>query len=160
MHSSTEAKADLLTSVGPILNYLDTHGSWPSAEALRSAFPIDGPLLSELRTKVLAGLDAGWLTPRAANGVKFGRLAKSTPQSLGFTIDAVDMCGPGPGHIHPEGEFDLCFALTPEARFDGHPEGWVVYPPGSWHVPTVSGGRMVILYFLPSGAIRFQPAPD
>ncbi len=160
MTSPAEAKHDLLEAVAPILAFLQADGPQPSARALSSAFPIDGPMLVDLRQKVVAGLDAGWLTPREANGVKFGRVTKSTPQSLGFTIDAVDMSGPGPGHTHPEGEFDLCFALTPEARFDGHPEGWVVYPPGSWHVPTVSEGRMVILYFLPNGAIRFQPAPD
>jgi hypothetical protein len=160
MLSPTAAKADLLTSIGPILDYLDSLGSWPSAETLNADFPIDGSIVTSLREKVLAGLEAGWLTPREANGLRFGRVAKSTPDSFGFTIDAVDMCGPGPGHTHPEGEFDLCFALTPNARFDGSSEGWVVYPPGSWHVPTVSEGRMVIFYFLPNGAIRFQSAPS
>ena len=64
---------------------------------------------------------------------------------------------PGPGHEHPAGEFDLCFAVDAGARFDDRPEGWTVYPPGSWHVPTVTGGRMDILYFLPGGKIRFGP---
>lgn len=160
MNATHDAKADLLGSVGPILEYLQANGSQTSAAKLNAAFPIDGPLLSTIRAKVVDGLEAGWLTPREANGVKFGRVAKSTPESLGFTIDAVDMSGPGPGHTHPEGEFDLCFALTPNARFDGAAEGWVVYPPGSWHIPTVTDGRMVILYFLPNGAIRFEPRPS
>ena len=42
-----------------------------------------------------------------------------------------------------------------EARFDGHPEGWVVFGPDSVHVPTVSDGEMLILYFLPGGEIEF-----
>ena len=67
------------------------------------------------------------------------------------------MNGPGLAHTHPNGEIDLCFAMDGDPRFDGHPEGWVVYGPGSWHVPTVTGGTMAILYFLPSGAIAFGP---
>ena len=33
--------------------------------------------------------------------------------------------------------------------------GWVVESPGSEHVPTVEGGRMLIVYLLPEGAIEF-----
>ena len=69
------------------------------------------------------------------------------------------MSAPGPGHTHPNGEIDLCFAVDGAPTFDGHPPGWTVYPPGSWHVPTVAGGVMDILYFLPGGAIRFEPQP-
>ena len=45
-------------------------------------------------------------------------------------------------------------------EFDGHAEGWTVYPSGSWHVPSVAGGVMDILYFLPGGAIRFEADPN
>ena len=159
MTPTTTGKSELVTALGPILDHLAQHGATASAASLQTEFPLDGPLLKTVRRLVLDGLDAGWLTPREANGVRFGRVAKSRPESHNFTVDAVDMDGPGPGHTHPEGEFDLCFALTPDARFDGAPEGWVVYPPGSWHIPTVSNGRMVILYFLPDGAIRFEPKP-
>jgi Domain of unknown function (DUF4863) len=41
------------------------------------------------------------------------------------------------------------------ARFDHQSAGWVVYPPGSAHHPTVSGGRALVLYLLPQGRIRF-----
>ena len=70
------------------------------------------------------------------------------------------MSGPGPGHVHPNGEFDLSFALDGNPKFDGQAEGWLVLPPGSWHTPTVTDGRMGILYFLPNGAIEFGPRPD
>ena len=43
------------------------------------------------------------------------------------------------------------------ARFDGHGAGWVVYGPGSAHSPTVTGGRALVLYLLPQGAIEFTP---
>lgn len=159
MTSRSEGKSDLLATVAPILNHLASQDVAPTADSLSRLFPLDGPLLTLLRQKLMDGSAAGWLTPREAGGVKFGRIAKSTDASSGFTIDAVDMNGPGPGHTHPEGEVDLCFALTEDALFDGNPQGWVVYGPGSWHVPTVSRGRMIILYFLPNGSIRFEPRP-
>ena len=159
----SDEKVRLLTTLAPLLDHLATVDSAEgraAADALDAAFPVDGALLSDIRAQVIAGLHAGWLTPREGGGVRYGRLAKATDASRSFSIDAVDMRGPGPGHSHPNGEIDLCFALDGEARFDGRPEGWVVYEPDSWHVPTVSGGRMVILYFLPGGAIRFGPRPS
>ena len=65
------------------------------------------------------------------------------------------MNSPGPRHRHPNGEIDLCFGISGASRFDGQPEGWIVYGKGSVHVPTVTGGEMLILYFLPGGAIEF-----
>jgi len=159
----SDEKSQLLATLAPILDHLSTvdpAGGRATADSLDAAFPVDGELLSQVRAEVVAGLQAGWLTPREGGGVRYGRLSKAVDGSRGFSIDAVDMSGPGPGHTHPNGEIDLCFALEEGARFDGRPEGWVVYGPDSWHIPTVSGGRMAILYFLPGGAIRFGPRPS
>ena len=157
---SADQKQALLQALEPILKVVqDTNPASPNAQKeLATRFPIDGPELREVEALVRDGLSTGWLVPREANGVRFGRLAK--PAQTGFSIDAVDMSGPGPGHTHPNGEIDLCFAIEGDARFDGNPPGWTVYPPGSWHVPTVSGGRMGILYFLRDGAIQFGPNPN
>ena len=38
---------------------------------------------------------------------------------------------------------------------DGHGEGWLVYGAASAHHPTVTGGRAMVLYLLPGGAIEF-----
>jgi len=156
---SADLKQALLTVLEPILAVIrQTDPAAPEAQMLlNKRFPVNGPDLSRVEDLVRKGLAAGWLTPREANGVRFGRLAK--PADGDFSIDAVEMSGPGPGHAHPNGEIDLCFALDGEPLFDGNPPGWTVYPPGSWHVPTVSGGRMGILYFLPEGAIQFGPRP-
>lgn len=102
----------------------------------------------------------GWLTPkRATPELTFGRLAKASPETYGLSIDVVDMAGEGGAHVHPNGEVSLCFVQSGDPRFCDRPAGWVVVPPGSFHVPTVTGGRMLITYFLPGGAIAFQPAP-
>lgn len=100
----------------------------------------------------------GWATPKENGGVRFGRITRADPALSGFSLDVVEMRGPAPGaHTHPKGEFDLSFALEGRPRFDGHDPGWLVYPPNSRHVPTVTGGTMLIAYFLPSGEIRFEP---
>ena len=46
-------------------------------------------------------------------------------------------------------------AISGEPKFDGFPEGWYVYGPGSDHHPTVEGGDAYVLYLLPGGAIEF-----
>lgn len=153
---------ELIAALQPILDHLaELDPDDPdTVHELTDAFPLEGPELVLVRTLVELGLSEGWLCPKEANGVRFGRVAKAGKATHGFSIDAVDMDAPGPGHTHPQGEFDLCFALEGEPLFDGRPEGWTVYAPDTWHVPTVRGGRMAILYFLPDGAIRFEPRPS
>ena len=125
---------------------------------LAEALPPGAPALTELAAAVREGIEAGWLAERENDGIRFSRVAKAaSPDDL--SIDVVHMAKPGPGHTHPNGEVDLCFAVSGDPRFDGNAPGWTVYPPGSWHVPTVEGGVMDILYFLPGGAIRFEPKP-
>jgi len=68
-----------------------------------------------------------------------------------------------PHHRHPNGEIDLVMPLASgdgvaaggAATFDGQSAGWKVYGPGSAHRPTVRGGRALVLYLLPDGAIEF-----
>jgi hypothetical protein len=154
-----ESALELLAPVLDIVRTIDPAD--PEAGArLSAALPLDGPLLLAVAALVRSGLSEGWMVPRQGGGVRYGRLAKPTEETHGFSIDAVDMSGPGPGHVHPRGEIDLSFALDGDPRFDGQPEGWLVLPPGSWHIPTVAGGRMGILYFLPGGEIEFGPRPD
>jgi hypothetical protein len=157
--SNREAATAVLLPIIEALTSIDA--SAPDATAKANALlPLSDPRVQDARDLVERGLSEGWLAPREAGGVKFGRVAKPCEATHGFSIDAVEMTGPGPGHTHPNGEFDLSFCLDGEAEFEGQPEGWVVLAPGSWHVPTVTGGRMGILYFLPDGAIEFGPKPD
>lgn len=147
-------KETLLDLAGPILGRLrGLDADQPAACEAALAALDTGAFEAALREAHAEG----WATPKEAGGVRFGRLCKATPESLGFSIDIVDMDGAASGaHTHPAGEFDLCFALDGRPSFDGRTGRWVVYPPGSRHVPTVTGGRMLIAYFLPEGAIRFE----
>jgi hypothetical protein len=151
-------RSDVLTALAPVLEHLsgvDCRDPGASA-ALNERLPLGGTAMREVEALVRRGVSEGWLTPRGEPGVRFGRVAKPGAESRGFSIDAVHMDRPGPEHTHPNGEIDLCFALSGAPTFDGRPPGWVVLPPGSRHVPTVAGGEMAILYFLPGGAIEFH----
>tara|TARA_R110002073_G_scaffold225022_2_gene385276 strand:+ start:8706 stop:9176 length:471 start_codon:yes stop_codon:yes gene_type:complete len=152
-------KEQLLEALAPIVTLLDTLDP-ASAEAeatLNERYPIDSDEMQGLAAMFAEGVKEGVLCDRDGGpGVTYSRVTKKLG-AADFSIDAVRMDRPALGHTHPAGEFDLCFATDGEPEFDSKKPGWVVYPPGSWHVPSVRGGTMNILYFLPAGAIKFGP---
>lgn len=126
------------------------------ADFLNAEFPAEGNVLFELQELCRNGVQDGWLCAREAGGIKFGRPVKSGPATHGFSVDVVEMDDVvGPHHSHPNGEIDLVMPLDEHACFDGLHKGWKVYPPGSAHHPTVTGGKALVLYLLPQGAIEF-----
>ncbi len=151
---SKEQFVELLRPLAQALTAVDVEAKDAAAQAERAA-PFGSAVVQAIRAAAVANKDSEWLLPKAQAGIRFGRVAKDL---LGFSVDAVSMAVPGPKHRHPNGEIDLCFATSGDPRFDGKPAGWVVYGKGSVHVPTVKGGEMLILYFLPAGAIEFLPA--
>jgi len=148
-------------ALAPILEVVRTiDPADPDARAsLESRLPVDSEALQALRSVLRAGVADKTLAPRENGGIRFGRVVKASDEQ-DLSVDCVHMDRAGPGHTHPNGEIDLCFAVSGEPTFDGDAPGWTVYPPGSWHVPTVADGVMDILYFLPGGAIRFEPDPS
>lgn len=149
---SMEGLAAALQPLAEILEGQALDDPAAAKSAIESRAPFAGELVTRIREAAEAGAAAGWLLPKENGGIRFGRVAKDLH---GFSVDAVLMDRPGPRHRHPNGEIDLCFTTRGEARFDGQPQGWVVYGPDSVHVPTVSEGEMLILYFLPGAAIEF-----
>jgi hypothetical protein len=123
---------------------------------LNARFPAGGEVFGRIAEACRRGAAEGWMCAREAGGIKFGRVAKPGPELCGFSIDVVEMADVvGPHHVHPQGEIDLVMPLEGDARFDGHPAGWLVYGPGSAHRPTVANGRAYVLYLLPGGEIEF-----
>jgi hypothetical protein len=103
-----------------------------------------------------AGVTEGWLCDREGGGIRYGRIFKPSPELHGFSVDVVDMQDiAGPHHAHPLGEIDLIMPIGGDAQFDNRSAGWLVYPPGTAHRPTVSQGRALVLYLLPEGRIDF-----
>ena len=124
---------------------------------LNDTFPAGGPVFDAILAACRVGVAEGWLCKYEGGGVRYGRIAKPTPATHGYSIDVVDMADlAGPHHVHPLGEVDLIMPLEGDARFDGAPAGWLVYGPGSDHRPTVSQGRAYVLYLLPEGQIEFS----
>jgi len=134
---------------------LDLSQASASRKALEEAFPFEGDFVRSVAERLRRGVAAGTLCDRGRPPVRYSRVFPASPASSGLSADAVLMSAPGPRHRHPGGEIDLCFAEEGNPRFDGREPGWVVYAPGSVHVPTVEGGIMLILYLLPGGAIEF-----
>lgn len=109
----------------------------------------------EVERGLRALLAEGRIAERGELPVKWGRVSKAVPETQDFSIDVVHMNGAGPRHRHPHGEVNYCIALDGAPRFEGEPPGWVVLAPGSDHVPTVTGGTMLIVYLLPQGALEW-----
>lgn len=109
-----------------------------------------------LKAACEAGVAQGWLCDREGGGIRYGRIFKPAPDLNGFSVDVVDMKNiAGPHHTHPNGEIDLIMPIEGDATFDGRGAGWLVYPPGSAHRPTIASGRALVLYLLPEGSIEF-----
>lgn len=146
-----EQFVELLRPLAEALQAVDVDADDATQQAEKAA-AFGGDLVKQIRAAAVQHIDSDWLMPKEAGGVRFGRVAK---ELCGFSVDCVYMNSPGPRHRHPNGEIDLCFATKGESRFDGNAEGWIVYGSDSEHVPTVTDGEMLILYFLPGGAIEF-----
>ena len=116
----------------------------------------DSATYRQLEQSCRQGVEEGWMCEHEAGGIRYGRVFKPDDELQGFSVDVVDMndCA-GPHHSHPNGEIDLVMPLQGDALFDDHPAGWVVYPAGSAHTPTISHGHALVLYLLPEGSIEF-----
>lgn len=124
--------------------------------SLERAVPAASLRVQRIFALAKAGVRDGWLLPKDGGPkVRFGRLVKDLG---GYSVDFVLMEGPAAGHTHTNGEINLGFKWTGMPTFDGHAPGWVVFPPGSHHVPTVAGGEMLLAYFLPGGKVAWDPA--
>jgi hypothetical protein len=153
---------DLLEALKPLTDLIPTLSAKDPRAAereLEAKFAFSSWGMGRIRQLVREGVEQKWLCDRENGGVRYSRVVKATAPD-GLSIDAVHMQGAAPGgHTHVNGEFDLCFAVDKGATFDGRDEGYIVYAPNTWHIPTVKDGRMDILYFLPGGGIKFGEQP-
>lgn len=154
-----EALHKALRSLISAIDAIDAAAPEDATRHLVEARPFDGPEVRGILDLCQQGLAEGWLLPHEAGpSVRFGRLDKDMG---GYAVDAVLMAdGHGRGHTHTRGEINMCFPVHGEPLFDGHAPGWVVFPPGSHHVPTVTGGTMLFLYFTPGGDVVWDAAPE
>jgi hypothetical protein len=129
----------------------------PKAEAaLNERFPANSEEIAAIRAAGFAALAAGEIAERGEPGMKWGRISKPEATPGGCSIDVVHMCdSSGPAHTHTNGEVCLCFGESDTATFENRGDTWIVMPAGSRHEPTVRDGSMLILYWLPEGAVQW-----
>jgi hypothetical protein len=152
---SNDAVVQALTPLLQRLRTLDLGDTEATREALNREFPLSGDWASELRALTETGLKEGWLCGREAGSTRFSRVAKPDA-AHGYSVDAVLLWGDGPWHKHTNGEVNCMLAIDGEPEFCGYKEGWAVFAPGSAHVPSVKGGKMLIFYMLPGGAVEWK----
>jgi hypothetical protein len=150
---------DLATLLAPVSTFvvgLDLASREAAEAALVRRFPPGGEELVRIEAAARAALAAGRIANRGEPHMRFSRVVKPKDDVAGCAIDCVymDDCE-GPAHTHPNGEVVLCFPDQAAATFDGVRGTWVVLPKGSRHTPTVRGGSMLILYWLPDGAVEW-----
>lgn len=148
----------MLTTFEPLLSAaqgVDLTRPDAAKRELERRFDPRGAAATQLARELSALLDAGSIANRGELPVRWGRVAKASDATHDFSIDVVLMNGAGPRHAHPLGELNYCIALEGTPSFEGEPPGWVVLPPDSSHVPTVTGGTMLIVYLLPEGAVEW-----
>lgn len=158
-----ERLSPLLETVAelPLDDCRDHEAASRIAAQLERTHPANSSPVQAIGQALRAGIHEGWLCDRGQPHARFGRIAKPTAKTRDLSIDLVSLEGAGLRHRHPRGEVTLAFAADPErddGRFDGHRSGWIVMPAGSVHTPTVTGPRMLTLYFLPGGAAEWNPS--
>jgi Domain of unknown function (DUF4863) len=148
----------IIGALGPVLQRLKSLDlSTPQAarDALSREFGPESTPVKHLRNLGEIGLREGWLCDKGTAGSKFSRVSKPE-KAMGFSIDAVLLSAEGPWHKHTKGEVNYCVAIEGAPKFCGIEPGWAVFAPGSEHVPSVSGGTMLIFYLLPQGAVEWK----
>ncbi len=149
------ALIDAIREIVPHVRGADPAAPREAERHLEEVLPRRGPVLVRIERLARRGVAEGWLLPRTGGPhVRYGRLAKDVG---GYSVDFVLMEGAAAGHTHPQGEINFGWAWSGDPTFDGRPPGWVVFPPASHHVPTVTGGEMLLLYFLPGGKVAWDP---
>jgi len=135
-------------------------------------------LYDTLARLVRRGVEEGWAANVQIDGPHYrrSRLAEPSAHTLHFSITAVYMDSTavdqghadqrfrGQYHGHPYGEFNMVVPVTPGAALNG-PNGWcfggwTAPAPGSQHYPEAKGGGVIALFFLPSGRISYNQAPQ
>ena len=152
------SREELVENLKPVMHRLQTmdFDSESFVDDIERAFPKDGEQMRAVVGLALSGLMNGEICDRQNGDLRFSRVSKPNEETLQFSIDAVHMGGEGPEHTHPKGEVSFCISTEGKPNFDGFAPGWAICRPGSTHVPTVTGGEMLILYFLPGGEVVWK----
>ena len=150
-------REDLQALLVSVTEYVDERVLDDALEKdLNETFSPADSLFNEIQIVCHSAIKAGWMCKYEAGGIRYGRVIKPSDVLKGFSVDVVDMENiRGPHHRHPKGEIDMVMPLDVDAQFDCKGAGWKVYKADTAHYPTVTNGRVLVLYLLPAGDIEF-----
>jgi hypothetical protein len=109
------------------------------------------------------GIVEGWACYDEIAGPDYrrGRIAEASVDTHGFTVESGMLTNVlGNYHCHPLGEINMIGPVDPTGKFCGSGAGWKVFPADSSHYPTVTGGVVTMLFFLPNGRIEYKSPPS
>lgn len=160
---SGPAKAALLDAVHEFLDFvadkpLDEQLQLQLNDRYGAATERFATLLSLLRI----GIQEGWACYREITGPDYrrGRISEVSDRTHGYTVESGMLRDVlGNYHTHPRGEINMIGPVDKTGKFCGSGAGWRVFPPGSSHYPTVTGGTVTLLFFLPGGEIEYKEPP-
>ena len=158
-----ESKPALLSAVHRLLDFI---GDRPlNGELEKSLNHHYGPTTErygELLTLLRKGIDDGWACYSEITGpdYKRGRIADPSEATHGFSVESGKLRNVlGNYHCHPQGEINMIGPVDETGPFCGSGAGWKVFEPMSRHFPTVTGGTVTMLFFLPKGEIEYMEPP-
>jgi len=114
---------------------------------------------AELLRLLRTGGKEGWAFYAEITGPEYrrGRIAAPSAETYGLSVESGLLTNvQGNFHRHPYGEINMIGPVDPTGQFCGHGAGWKVFPPNSQHYPTVTGGAVTMLFFLPKGEIEYK----
>lgn len=159
------SKEEILPQVRELLGSIGQRPITPDLQFwLEQTYPPGEPFFETLAALFRKGIHEGWACPAeiAGSGYRRGRIFDPSPLTFDFSVESALVTDRiGQHHRHPRGEINMIVPIDAAAQFCGCGRGWNVYPPGSEHFPTVTGGAAAMLYFLPNGELEFTGrSPD
>lgn len=147
----------LLSPISKFVKTMDLTDVEKAELALNKQFPPGSAEIQQIKKLAEEALKNNIICNRGDANMKFSRVVKPQDDAGGCSIDAVFMeNSSGPVHTHTKGEVCLCFPQSGNAKFEGRGETWIVMHAGSRHVPTVTDGSMLIIYWWPEGAVAWS----
>jgi 2-hydroxylaminobenzoate mutase len=152
-------KPEMMEAVASLLSFLKDKPLDKHLEVeLNERFGASSEVYSNLLRLLRLGIEEGWACYAQIDGPDYrrGQLAKATDNAVGYSVETGMLKNVlGNYHLHPRGEINMIGPVDDGATFCGSGAGWKVFAPGSQHYPTVEGGKVTMLFFLPGGEIQY-----
>jgi 2-hydroxylaminobenzoate mutase len=154
----------LLAAVTELLDFIGSRPLDAQLEAaLNDRYGAHTERYAVLLKLLRQGIAEGWACYAEITGPDYrrGRIAEASPATHGFTVESGMLRNVlGNYHRHPLGEINMIGPVDATGQFCGSGAGWKVFPADSRHYPTVTGGTVTMLFFLPNGQIEYTDPPS